>query len=214
MGRRRAGNWAIAERRCIWWRRPTRSSSIARASARTARRRSPTSRALLRERRQVQELPAVRLRVTEHQALHVRCPECQRGERGSLPRRGAEPSAVRAAAAGAGGLFGGGAACAARACAAPPRGSVRSAAGTGHAGGLDPAGGGRARARGDAAQGGAAARAGAAQRRDRRAARWAIGLGACGQHPSPHALRHPRQTGSGSDRRHWHPARLHRRECA
>ncbi len=33
--------------------------------------------ALLCERRQVQELPAVRLWVTEYQALHVRCPVCQ-----------------------------------------------------------------------------------------------------------------------------------------
>jgi transposase len=32
---------------------------------------------LLRERRQVHELPAVRLQVTEHQALHMRCLACQ-----------------------------------------------------------------------------------------------------------------------------------------
>jgi transposase len=30
-----------------------------------------------RERRQVQDLPAVRLHTTEYQALHIRCPECQ-----------------------------------------------------------------------------------------------------------------------------------------
>ncbi len=29
-----------------------------------------------RERRPVQEVPPVRLRVTEHQALHLRCPRC------------------------------------------------------------------------------------------------------------------------------------------
>ena len=40
---------------------------------------------LLRERRQVQELPAVRLRVTEYQALHVRCPACQAVSVGSFP---------------------------------------------------------------------------------------------------------------------------------
>ena len=32
---------------------------------------------VLRERRQVQELLPVRLQVTEHQALHLRCPVCQ-----------------------------------------------------------------------------------------------------------------------------------------
>jgi transposase len=41
--------------------------------------------ALLRERRQVQELPAVRLRVTEYQALQVRCPHCQRVNIGAFP---------------------------------------------------------------------------------------------------------------------------------
>ena len=44
---------------------------------------------LLRERRQVQDLPRVRLRVrlvvTEHQALHVRCPHCQAVSVGAFP---------------------------------------------------------------------------------------------------------------------------------
>lgn len=40
---------------------------------------------LRRERRQVHELPPVRLVVTEHQALHVRCPACQQVSVGSWP---------------------------------------------------------------------------------------------------------------------------------
>jgi transposase len=40
---------------------------------------------LLRERRQVHEVPVVRLRVTEYQALHVRCPACQAVSVGSFP---------------------------------------------------------------------------------------------------------------------------------
>jgi transposase len=38
-----------------------------------------------RERRQVHELPPVRLQVTEHQALHVRCPACQQVSVGAFP---------------------------------------------------------------------------------------------------------------------------------
>src|SRR5258706_130066 len=38
-----------------------------------------------RERRQVQEMPAVRLLVTEHQALHLRCPRCQAVNVGAFP---------------------------------------------------------------------------------------------------------------------------------
>src|SRR5258708_8617898 len=40
---------------------------------------------VLRERRQVQDLPRVRLAVTEHQALHVRCPRCQAVRVGVFP---------------------------------------------------------------------------------------------------------------------------------
>lgn len=40
---------------------------------------------VLRERRQVHELPPVRLVVTEHQALHVRCPACQAVSVGRFP---------------------------------------------------------------------------------------------------------------------------------
>ena len=38
-----------------------------------------------RERRQVQDLPPIRLRVTEHQALSVRCPACQQVTAGAFP---------------------------------------------------------------------------------------------------------------------------------
>jgi transposase len=40
---------------------------------------------VLRERRQVQDLPAVRLQITEHQALHVRCPACAQISVGVFP---------------------------------------------------------------------------------------------------------------------------------
>jgi transposase len=40
---------------------------------------------VLRERRQVHELPAVRLLVTEHRALHLRCPRCQHVSVGAFP---------------------------------------------------------------------------------------------------------------------------------
>jgi transposase len=38
-----------------------------------------------RERRQVADVPAVRLRISEHQALHLRCPACQRVSVGAFP---------------------------------------------------------------------------------------------------------------------------------
>src|SRR5579859_1216513 len=40
---------------------------------------------VLRERRQVWELPPVRLQITEHQALHLRCPRCQAVSVGTFP---------------------------------------------------------------------------------------------------------------------------------
>ncbi|HEV2460861.1 MAG TPA: transposase, partial [Ktedonobacterales bacterium] len=40
---------------------------------------------LVRERRQVQDVPPVRLVVREHQALHVRCPACQTVNVGTFP---------------------------------------------------------------------------------------------------------------------------------
>ncbi len=40
---------------------------------------------VLRERRQVHELPPVRLAICEHQALHVRCPSCQHVTVGTFP---------------------------------------------------------------------------------------------------------------------------------
>lgn len=41
---------------------------------------------VLRERRQVQDLPPVRLWITEHQALHVQCPACRTVSAGVFPR--------------------------------------------------------------------------------------------------------------------------------
>jgi transposase len=43
------------------------------------------SRVVLRERRQVQEVPPLRLRITEHQALHVDCPACHGVSVGTFP---------------------------------------------------------------------------------------------------------------------------------
>jgi transposase len=40
---------------------------------------------VLRERRQVQELPPLRLQVIEQQALHLRCPSCGQGSAGTFP---------------------------------------------------------------------------------------------------------------------------------
>jgi transposase len=40
---------------------------------------------VLRERRQVHKLPPVRLQVTEHQVLHLRCPACQAVSVGTFP---------------------------------------------------------------------------------------------------------------------------------
>src|SRR5690242_7115253 len=40
---------------------------------------------VLHERRQVWELPPVRLQITEHRALHVRCPACQVVSVGTFP---------------------------------------------------------------------------------------------------------------------------------
>lgn len=45
----------------------------------------PLAPVVLRERRQVQDLPPLRLCVTEHQALHVRCPGCQAVIAGTFP---------------------------------------------------------------------------------------------------------------------------------
>jgi transposase len=44
-----------------------------------------TAPVVLRERRQVQDLPPLRLQITEHQALHVQCPACQAVSVGRFP---------------------------------------------------------------------------------------------------------------------------------
>ncbi len=156
---------------------------------------------VLRERRQVQELPRVRLVVTEHQALHVRCPRCQAVSVGAFPAEA--PSRAQ---------YG----PRLRALAVylleqqfVPYGRVRElladlfgaslSVGTlvswvqQSAATLAPV---------EAQLKAALQRAPrAAQRRDRRAPRWATGLGACGQHEPADALRHPRQARQRGDRR-------------
>jgi transposase len=73
----------------------------------------------LRERRQVWDLPPLRLVVREHQALHLRCPTCQAITVGTFPPEA--PSPIQAATAGASGLSGGGSICALRTRPAPAR---------------------------------------------------------------------------------------------
>jgi transposase len=68
-----------------------------------------------RERRQVHDLPPLRLRITEHQALHVECPACQTVSGGVFPPEAPSRAQVRSAAAGTGGLPGGAATGALRA---------------------------------------------------------------------------------------------------
>ena len=86
MARSPAGRSATAARPCDWWRCRTRWWNTGRRYARAVRRRCPRRRSWsLRERRQVHELPPVRLVVTEHQALHVRCPACQTVSVGAFP---------------------------------------------------------------------------------------------------------------------------------
>ena len=165
---------------------------------------------VLRERRQVQDLPRVRLAVTEHQALHVRCPACQAVSVGAFPAEA--PSRAQ---------YG----PRLRAFAVyllqqqfVPYGRVRelfadlfgASLSLGTLQTLGAAERGDAGAGGGAAQGGAAAGAGAARRRDRRAPRRATGLGARGQHRPTDALRRPRQARQRGDRRHRHPARTSR----
>ena len=167
-----------------------------------------------RERRQVDDLPPVRLQ--HHGTPGAPCPlsGLSARQRRRLPCRGAESGAVWATAAGLGRLPG---RAATRAlCAQSPTAGrpVRRPRVPGHAGALGGAGsrdagaGGRRRSKRRSRHASCAA-----QRRDGRPPQRSAGLGARGEHEPPDPLRHPCQTRRGSDRGHRHPARLHGRQC-
>ena len=152
-----------------------------------------TASVVLYERRQVRDLPPVRLLVREHRALHVRCPQCEQVSVGPFPAEASSRAQygprLRALAvylleqqlipyARVRELF-------ADLLGAPV------SVGTLHA--LGAAGRGDAAAGRGGDQGGARARAGAAQRRDGRASGGHAGVGACGEHEPADPLRHPRQ---------------------
>ena len=163
MARSRAGRWAIAGETLHLVATP--DAVVEHRPTVCARCQTPLGQAaavVLRERRQVQELPPVRLVVTEHQALHVRCPACQSGERRRVSGRGAQPRAVWPAAAGAGRVSGGRATGPLRPGAAPAGDLFGAAAVAGDAGGVGAAGRSAPGASGSADQGGAAAGAGTA----------------------------------------------------
>ena len=193
--RSRVGSWGIAARRCSWWRRRTRWWSIGQRSACSCQ--TP----LARTRRWCcasggRCTTCRRCGCGSRSIRRCTCavPRCAAGQCGRLPRRGAEPGAVWAAAAGVGGLSGRAATRALCAGARTARRPVRRARLAGHAGALGAAGGRRRWSRSKTQIKAALRRsAGAAQRRDRRAPRRDAGLGACGQHEPPDALRHPRQ---------------------
>jgi hypothetical protein len=140
--------------------------------------------AVLRERRQVHELPPLRLVVREHQVVHLRCPACRAVTAGGFP--GEAPSRAqygpRLRALGASLV---------EPQLVPYDGRVRelladsfgaSLSLAGHACRLGAAGSGGAGAGGDAGQGGARPGAGAAPRRDGRTPGGPARLGARGQH--------------------------------
>ena len=81
-----AGNWAIAARR---WHLVAEPDVVEEhrpavcAACQTAL--DECAEVVGVERRQVQDLPPVRLQVTEHRALRLRCPTCQRLSDGAFP---------------------------------------------------------------------------------------------------------------------------------
>ena len=83
--RRQAASWGIVGRRCVWW-RP--DAVVEHRPSHCPQCQTPLADAevVLRERRQVHELPpGVRLQISEHRALHVRCPSCAQVSVGTFP---------------------------------------------------------------------------------------------------------------------------------
>jgi len=91
VGRRPEASQGIRDTTCGWLRRLTRWCCIDLCVVRLASERFPKTRQDGPGRRQVHELPPIRLQVTEHQLAHVRCPACGASTAAAAPAQVSAP---------------------------------------------------------------------------------------------------------------------------